>query len=100
LIDEHGKLLSRAEGISDPTWRKRRSAAMIGLVGGRGNDVNAHPMLADLPELNNAFDKREQRVVFSQTNVPPRVELRAALTHDDVARNDVLAAELLDAKPL
>jgi len=44
--------------------------------------------------------KREQRVVSPATDVHSRVEVRAALTDDDLAGVDELAAETLDAEAL
>jgi hypothetical protein len=39
----------------------------------------------------------EQRVIATQSDINARVETRAALANNDVARNDFLAAENLDA---
>src|SRR5690606_34191225 len=44
--------------------------------------------------------RREQRMVAADADVDARVILRAALAHDDVAGNDLLAAEALDAQAL
>src|SRR5690348_17009150 len=49
-------------------------------------------------ELDGAIDQREQRVVATQAHTRARVELGAALTHDDVAGFDGLAAVDLDAE--
>ena len=49
-------------------------------------------------KLDHAFDFREQGVIFTHANAVASVELGAALTHDDVARNDNLAAIHLHAK--
>jgi hypothetical protein len=38
--------------------------------------------------------------VTAHTDLRPRMEARAALAHDDVARRDRLAAEVLDAEAL
>src|SRR3546814_14971733 len=40
----------------------------------------------------------EEGVVLAEADVAARMELRAALAHQDVARHDRLAAELLDAE--
>jgi len=47
-----------------------------------------------------AVGEREQRVVFTHADVLARVELRAALAHDDVAGRDRLTAVQLHAEPL
>ena len=49
-------------------------------------------------ELHRAVDQREQRVVAAHADIGARVELGAALAHDDVAGDHDLAAELLDAE--
>ncbi|SOB54416.1 hypothetical protein PLUA15_500084 [Pseudomonas lundensis] len=49
-------------------------------------------------ELDHAFHFREQGVIFAHTNAVASVELGTALTHDDVAWNDSLAAIHLHAK--
>src|SRR5690554_1086869 len=49
-------------------------------------------------ELDHAFDFSEQGVVLAHANAVTGVELGAALTHDDVARNNFLAAIHLHAK--
>ena len=49
-------------------------------------------------ELNLAFGKRKQGVVAANADALAWVFLRTALAHDDIARNDVLAAKFLDAK--
>ena len=51
-------------------------------------------------ELHLAIHEGEQGVVTAQANARTRVELGAALTHDDVAGFDGLAAEDLDAQVL
>src|SRR5262249_43098729 len=51
-------------------------------------------------ELDLAIDEREQCVVLAQADVLPRVPLGAALTRDDVAGDDLLAAENLQAQAL
>jgi hypothetical protein len=69
-----------------------------GALGG-GDDVD---MLA-VPRRGEAdltFDDREDRVVLAHHDADARIELCAALTDDDVARHDRLAAELLHAETL
>ena len=50
-------------------------------------------------KLHGARFEGIDRVVAAHADALARVKLRAALTHDDVARHDDLAAELFDAKP-
>src|SRR5699024_12672035 len=49
-------------------------------------------------EFDLAVDQREQRVVAAQADAVAGVEAGAALTHDDVAGFDRLAAVALDAQ--
>jgi hypothetical protein len=49
-------------------------------------------------KLDHAFDFSEEGVIFTHAYTVTGVELGAALTHDDVARNDFLAAIHLHAK--
>src|SRR5690606_38100897 len=49
-------------------------------------------------EFDHAFHFREQGVILAHANTVTGVELGTALTHDDVARNDFLAAIHLHAK--
>src|SRR5688572_6434803 len=51
-------------------------------------------------ELHLAVGLGEDRVVLAHAGIDARVELAAALPHDDVPRNHVLAAEVLDAEAL
>jgi hypothetical protein len=51
-------------------------------------------------ELDLASYQGEQRVVAATADAYSRVEVRAVLAHDDLARVDKLAAEPLDAEPL
>ena len=65
----------------------------------RRNDVD--DLAAALrAELDRASREREQRVVATTADVGARVEVRAALADDDLARDDDLAAEALDAEAL
>ncbi len=48
-------------------------------------------------ELDVTVLFREQRVVAADTDIDAGVETSAALTHDDVARSNLLAAKNLDA---
>src|SRR5687767_71766 len=58
------------------------------------------PLGALLPELDPAVLQREQRVVRAHADVVACAVRRAALAHQDVAGQHLLAAELLDAEPL
>src|SRR6476620_2665187 len=49
-------------------------------------------------ELHDAVDEGEDRVVAAEADVLARVILGAILADDDVARDDLLAAVLLDAE--
>src|SRR3984957_381916 len=62
---------------------------------------DAHGAATAVPsELDLAGHQREQRVVVTATDALARVEVRAALPDDDLARVDELAAQALHAKPL
>ncbi len=47
-------------------------------------------------ELHRAGHLGEDGVIAAYADMPAGMKLGAALAHDDVARNDALAAELLD----
>src|SRR5438105_14687476 len=64
-----------------------------------GNDAHG-PATAPHAELNLAADQREQRVVAAPADTLARVEVRAALADDDLARVHQLAAVTLDAEAL
>ena len=49
-------------------------------------------------EHHAAFGKRKQGVVLANTHIAARIDLGAALTHDNVATDDGFAAEFLHAK--
>ncbi len=51
-------------------------------------------------ELECAVAEREQRVVLAATDVLAGMEMRAALTYDNVARMNELTGKSLDAKSL
>src|SRR6516162_7473084 len=57
------------------------------------------PAGAAAVELDRPGRGREQRMVAADADMRAGVKLGAALAHDDVAGNDDLAAELLDAEP-
>ena len=49
-------------------------------------------------ERDTAVGKRKQRVILANADVAAGVEFRAALTHQNVAGDNFLSAELLHAK--
>jgi len=55
---------------------------------------------ARLVVAHDTVDEREQRVVTPEADVLARVNLGAALTHQDVAGLDLLATELLHSASL
>src|SRR4051812_6273756 len=63
----------------------------------RRHDMDRH-LLARLVEAHRAVDQGEQGVVLADADILALVELGAALADDDVAGEDLLAAELLDAQ--
>ena len=64
--------------------------------GGERIDIYSPPRAI---EAHVAIDQRENRVIATESNVFPRQELRPALTHNDVAPDDHLAAEFFYAQP-
>src|SRR5688500_20156455 len=66
-----------------------------------GEDAHERVLLdALLPELHTARDLRKQRVVGARAHIVAGPIDRAALAHEDVAGQHLLAAVLLDAEPL
>ena len=51
-------------------------------------------------KTNGTIGEREQRVVAADTHIAAGMEMRTALTHDDVACSRGLAAKDLDAETL
>jgi hypothetical protein len=51
-------------------------------------------------ELDRALDHGEDRMIFADADARAWVPLSAALAHEDVAGDDVLAAEALHAEAL
>src|SRR5688500_886420 len=70
-----------------------------GLLGRLRDDVDDLSATA-AAELDRTRAEREQRVVATPADVQPRVEVGAALAHDDLAGVDQLTAEALDAEAL
>jgi hypothetical protein len=71
-------------------WQRLRRS--LGLHG------DMHLALGLAGEFHLAVNKGEDRVVAAETHIGARIPLGAALTDQDVAGNDGLAAELLDAE--
>lgn len=65
-----------------------------------GVNADEFAFLAFIFEFYEAFDKREQRVVLADADVIARLPFRAALTRQDIAAEDVFAAEFLKPEPL
>src|SRR5690349_3156121 len=73
------------------------------LLGGRRHAFrfghgHVGPAEHGLAELHLTLDQGEQGVVLADADIGAGMELRAALTDDDVAGDDALTTELLDAK--
>src|SRR5690625_2995379 len=64
-----------------------------------GQDRDEGPALHALPELHIARCQRKDGVIAAHADILARPPFRAALAADDVAGNDGLAAEFLDAEP-
>src|SRR3954470_16706320 len=60
-------------------------------------DADLEARLAGVFELHDAIDQRVDRVVRAHADVSAGVPLGAALPDDDVAGDDALATEFLDA---
>src|SRR6266567_3897188 len=65
-----------------------------------GRDDADSPATADLAEIHGPADQREQRVIAAAADAVAGVEVRAALTDEDLARVHDLAAVTLDAEAL
>ena len=63
-------------------------------------DVDEAAVLAAVLEADHAADLGEEGVVLAAADVGAGLERGAALTDDDAAAEDGLAAEYLDAEPL
>src|SRR3954453_18310577 len=80
----------------------RAGAAARSARGGLERRVHRHflPILVLVLELHDAGDECEQRIVIGAPNILPGMKLRPALPHEDVPRDDLLAAVALDAEIL
>src|SRR5690554_5138787 len=63
-------------------------------------DGNETPFGALVVELHETIAQGEEREVVTHTHVVTRVELSAALAHEDVASENELAVEALDSEAL
>src|SRR5262252_1231713 len=88
---KNGEAIMPRRSCADPGRDLRRR---------RGVDADLVARAAVVLELHDAVDEGVDRVVRAEADVAARVPLRAALAHDDVARDDLLAAVLLDAAVL
>src|SRR5699024_7760281 len=93
----------RVWGLDDPA-RPPRAVHESGRLGGSGLGAGRHDVhgLATAlgAELHRAGGEGEQGVVATAADVDARVELGAALAHQDLTGVDLLAAEPLDAEAL
>src|SRR5699024_4620324 len=93
-----GRVESSKDPARPPRADRDRVAAGSGLGAG-GHDV--HGLAAALgAELHRTGGEGEQRVVSATADAHARVELGAALTHQDLAGVDLLAAEALHTEAL
>ena len=74
-----------------------RATALFSCVRYR-HDRYVLTVVALLAELDFTFNLGKKRVVFAHADVRARIPFGAALTDDDVTRNDVFATELFHAK--
>src|SRR5579863_5855238 len=89
------KAPARGRGLRET---KRAARSRSGL---RRQHAHVQALLgAALAKLHRPGHFREQRVIGAGSDVAARAHLRAPLGHDDVAGEDVLAAEALDAETL
>lgn len=65
-----------------------------------GIDADLLAIQTEALELHVAIADREECVILGAQDVRTRMELRATLTNDDIARADEFAAEALDTEPL
>src|SRR5512143_4071262 len=88
--------------VASSTNCMERLAAAPRLTSGFGSDHADDTALeaAFLLEFHLTISGREQRVVASTADVVAGMKLSAALTHDDVACEYCLTAELLQTQPL
>ena len=92
-----------AEPGSEPGRHRARQAAT------KQSAAIGHPLAASRKrrlalalgvEFDRAFDHGKDRVVLADADASARVPLSAALTHEDIAGDDVLTPEVFYAKPL
>ena len=109
LVEEFHRICVPATGFeqkrgaadrSPSDIRRCREAAIRRLppASGGTTEMNLRPPMP-VVKLHGAGFQREQRVVAAHADPLAGMKLGAALPHDDVAGNDDLAAEFLDAEP-
>src|SRR5258708_20893497 len=93
----NGRLLP----LETPIERERLFGGHLGRRGRRRREY-VHLDLAARPlaERDDAVDGGEEGVVAADADILAGIHLGAALADQDVARQDLLAAETLDAQPL
>ena len=65
-----------------------------------GIDADKLALLALVFKFDKAFDQGKQRIVLAAADVVAGLPFGSALAGEDVAAEDVLAAEFLEPKPL
>src|SRR5580658_10560810 len=85
-----GASLGKGEGLFGRLGRRRGC--------GRRDDMDESPVEMGSDELDRAVDQSEEGVIAADPDIGARTELGSALAHDDIAGDDRLAAELLDAE--
>src|SRR5215468_427867 len=91
----------RGGPAAGPPLTSSLDARLLGRHLGRrfGDDAHGAPA-THAAERHHPADEGEQGVIPAAAHAGPGVEMSAALTDDDLARVDPLAAETLDAQPL
>jgi hypothetical protein len=101
VTDFHHRLLrgktKRPEAVS--TSGRLKMEMNHGSLVRRGNRVDMDAAVL-LVEPDFAFHERVDRVIAANAHVLAAVPLRTALTNNDVARDNVFAAELFNAEAL
>src|SRR5271165_5629572 len=111
----HGLLCKRSGGagipsppVSEPVWARRLdwmpadlwwvTAVLLGRSLRHRDNGYVGTTLGFCLELNSSIDQREQRMVPAETDILARMPLGAALARNDIAGDDRLPAEQLDAE--
>src|SRR5690625_5011521 len=96
----HGKAAYASRGGAVGSAPRRQLMSPVSPGRARWSDDADHAAVALAAELDGARGQREQCVVVPATHAVTGVDLGAALAHQDLAGEDGLAAEALDAKAL